>query len=735
MSKSRGTPIRAPKLPALWLILAGLTIVALAAYWNSFKVPLVFDDLNTIQMNSSVRFGNFYLSGTRAVLYALFILNYMWTGQEVWSYHLVNLLLHLLNGILVFLIAERAFRHVENDLARCRIYAALAAAFFLVHPVQTEAVTYISSRSELLSSFFYLAGLLTFVRWPGPKVGFLCSLAVAVAYLFGIGSKETAVTLPASIFLYDFIFLSRAQFKALLSRWRFYLTFVVGGAGAIYFIATKLLADSIGPNLPGHLSRLQYFLTELRVLIIYVRLVIFPIGLNLDYDIRPSTSPLEPAVIASFVFLCALAALAWILRRRSPVLAFSIFWFFITLSPTSSFVPIADVIFEHRLYLPMIGICFSFPFLIAAVHKSKTFAYCSVILIALLGGTLYRNYIWSDEVRLWEDVVSKSPRKERPYNALAFAFYKQGEYERAIQVLQKASEVLPDHGADLADSLGNMYLKTGQFQRAADLFKQTIPAFKGERQGLAYNNLGVAYLYMWNDLLGQRSQLTTEEFGRRAEAILAPAAEAFQKALELHTDMFSALDSYVNVSCYRGKGSEVESAALSRLKDKEQFEDLFVVGQVAFNNGVDARSSGRMQDAIAGFQKADQYFERAEQLNSREKLIFFNHGYALDILQQTDRAIEKYSQAIRIDPIFIEAHHNLGQIYVRKNDLVKAADEFAEVLRMNPKHVSSNLNLGYIYKVRGDRGRARSYLMTVLDAAPGNPQAIAMLRELDIAGR
>ena len=268
MSKSRGTPIRAPKLPALWLILAGLTIVALAAYWNSFKVPLVFDDLNTIQMNSSVRFGNFYLSGTRAVLYALFILNYMWTGQEVWSYHLVNLLLHLLNGILVFLIAERAFRHVENDLARCRIYAALAAAFFLVHPVQTEAVTYISSRSELLSSFFYLAGLLTFVRWPGPKVGFLCSLAVAVAYLFGIGSKETAVTLPASIFLYDFIFLSRAQFKALLSRWRFYLTFVVGAAGAIYFIATKLLADSIGPNLPGHLSRLQYFLTELRVLML-----------------------------------------------------------------------------------------------------------------------------------------------------------------------------------------------------------------------------------------------------------------------------------------------------------------------------------------------------------------------------------------------------------------------------------------------------------------------------------
>src|SRR5438128_9353788 len=191
------------KHASAWVAVAGLLVSTLVAYWNSFWVPFVFDDLQTIQRNASVRFGELGLGGTRTILFKTFALNSLWSGQEVWSYHVVNFVLHFLNGLFVFAIADRIFRYTETNLQRSRIYAALAAAFFLVHPVQTESVTYISSRSELLSTFFYLAGLLTFVRWPGPKVGFLCSLAVAVAYLFGIGSKETAVTLPASIFLYD----------------------------------------------------------------------------------------------------------------------------------------------------------------------------------------------------------------------------------------------------------------------------------------------------------------------------------------------------------------------------------------------------------------------------------------------------------------------------------------------------------------------------------------------------
>ena len=172
-SRARDSGRQEPALQKFpWALPAGLLfLAALIAYWNSFRVPLVFDDLLTIQRNAGVRFGEFHwgLAG-RAVLYLTFTLNHVWSGQEVWSYHFINFCLHFLNGLLVFLLAEQVFRRVEINDLRPRLYAGLAAAFFLVHPVQTESVTYISSRSELLSTFFYLLGLLTFVLWPEGRI-------------------------------------------------------------------------------------------------------------------------------------------------------------------------------------------------------------------------------------------------------------------------------------------------------------------------------------------------------------------------------------------------------------------------------------------------------------------------------------------------------------------------------------------------------------------------------------
>ena len=729
-------------LLATWIVLGILFTVTLAVYWNSFNVPLVFDDLLTIQKNANLRFGeiNWNVLGSRYLLFILFTLNYLWTGQEVWSYHLVNFLLHFLNGVLVFVLAEHVFRKLEENQPRCRIYAALASALFLLHPVQTESVTYISSRSELLSTFFYLAGLLVFVLWPERRIGFVCSLAVAVIYFLGIGSKETVVTLPGAIFLYDFLFLSKAQFRPLLSRWRFYITFVAGTAGAIYLLLTRILRGTIGSGLPGHLTVWQYLLTEFRVLVIYVRLVFFPIGLNLDYDVRPSNSLLEAGVIVSLLFLCALLALALALRRREPVFAFSILWFFITLSATSSVVVVADVIFEHRLYLPMTGICLSFPLLVELGYRKlrervaipgTAFAYSCLLLALLAVGTIVRNYTWGDEVRLWEDVVSKSAQKDRPYNALAWAYYKRAQYDRAVDVLQMGSERLSDKGAKFSDTLGNMYLQLGQYEKAVDLFKKALPKFSGESLAVVFNNLGVAYLYMWNNLQAHRAQLRPEEFTARTEEVLKPATEAFSKAMEIDPNMYGALDSYINVVCYRGKGGELETTALEHLKQKEDFRNLYILGKVAFNNAVAATDRGNAEEATKDFVKADQYFERAEKLKTDEKIVYFNHGYTLVSLKQDARAKEKYLLAIRIEPIFTEAHHNLALIYMRQNEYAKAAEAFLEVLRLDPKHVSSNLNLGFIYKTQGKRTLARNHLTTVLEASPGNQQAAAMLRELD----
>jgi tetratricopeptide (TPR) repeat protein len=720
------------------LILVGLFLITVAAYWNSFSVPFVFDDLQTIQRNATVHFGEFnglsaILFGTREILFKTFALNSLWSGQEVWSYHVINFVLHLLNGFLLFAIGSRIFGYTETNPTRRDIYAALAASFFLVHPVQTESVTYISSRSELLSTLFYLAGLFVFICWPVRRIGFLCSLVVGILYFLGLGSKETVITLPAIIFVFDYLFLSKAQLRPIVSRWRFYLVYVVGASAAIYFLLAVILKGTVGGGVAQNLSPWPYLLTETRVLVHYVRLIFLPTGLNLDYDFRHSGSIFEPAVLSSIVFLCALLFLAWWLRRRQPVLAFSIFWFFITLSPTSSVVPIADVIFEHRLYLPLAGVCLSFPLVVGVAYKqlrrrseenNSAFALAacsSVIVVALIVGTMMRNYVWGDEVRLFTDVLSKSPFKERPYNDLAFAYYKRGEYERAVAAMEQAMEKLPNHASNSWDMLANMYLKQGLYDKAIALLQKEIDISTGDRLALAYENLGVAYSYIWNDLESHRNQFNSADFDLRKEQVLAPAAVAFSKALEIEPDMWASLDAYVNVMCSRGKGSEVEAQAIEQLKTAtglKQFAALYTIGEVALNN--------------EDYAKADVYFDQAEKSKDNVKILFYNHGYALNALKKPDRAIEKYLQAIRIEPIFIEAHHNLGLIYMDRKEYGKAIESFTEVLRLDPKLVSAHLSLASIYIAEGKRDLARQQVSIVLQLSPGNKQAMMLMKQFGL---
>src|SRR4051812_34689461 len=149
-------------LPSKWWLLAAIVAIGTVAYCNSFRAPMVFDDLLSIQKNTRVRFGEFSSNPFqgRWLLYVTFTSNYLWSGQDVWTYHVVNLLLHVVNGSLLFFVGLRIFEHVEGVGRRQCLWAFLASSFFLVHPVQTESVTYISQRAELLSATFFITGFL-----------------------------------------------------------------------------------------------------------------------------------------------------------------------------------------------------------------------------------------------------------------------------------------------------------------------------------------------------------------------------------------------------------------------------------------------------------------------------------------------------------------------------------------------------------------------------------------------
>src|SRR5213593_3985619 len=246
-----------------------LVVLALIAYWNSTDAPFVFDDLETIQRNTGVRFGdyfsNFNLAGflsTRSLLFVTFAFNH-WVGeQNVTGYHILNVALHILNGLLVFFIGRNIFARVRSDETSVRMYAMLAAAFFLVHPVQTESVTYISSRSELLSTFFYIVAVLLFVRRRPDKIGFVFSLLIAAILALALGAKETAISLPAALLMYDFIFISKGEIRKVFVRWRFHATFIAGGiVAAIYLVTFGNLRGSVGAAAAG-IGPFSYFLTE-----------------------------------------------------------------------------------------------------------------------------------------------------------------------------------------------------------------------------------------------------------------------------------------------------------------------------------------------------------------------------------------------------------------------------------------------------------------------------------------
>ncbi|MBZ0220918.1 MAG: hypothetical protein K8I01_10870 [Candidatus Methylomirabilis sp.] len=427
--------------PAFIIFMALLT---LAAYSNSFRAPLLFDDSQTLDNLLLRDLGNFWLivENTRGLTQFTFALNYAVGGFEVWGYHAVNLAVHVLNSFLAYFLLLATFRLANVDVPDSRRLAAFSALLFAVHPVQTQAVTYIVQRMESLSAGFYLLSVLLFARAASssaPVRKAFMYAGVAASYFLAFVSKEVAYTLPAIILLYDICFIAKGRCREMLSRWPVYCLLAalfayftvttvapLGGlsrpkkvsaieaserhAAALPLRVLKIVSapsfltapeanaeeagaplsqdraqdagekskygDSAGFGLSG-VSPKEYLYTQFNAIVYYIALLTVPVNQNIDYDFpwasellkAPSVPPgtilnipvLPPA--ASLIILLAIAGAGLFLlfrRQKGPdsrarVAGFSIFWFFIILSPTSSFVPIRDSLVEHRLYLPSLG--------------------------------------------------------------------------------------------------------------------------------------------------------------------------------------------------------------------------------------------------------------------------------------------------------------------------------------------------------------------------------------------
>ena len=354
-----------------------IAILTLIVYSNTFHASFHFDDTPQIVENYQIRnLDNLLdiLKGQRGLAMATFAINYAIGGLNVMGYHIVKLTIHIMNGIMVYFLVFITLHGVLGtdlkSVPKAKRIAIYTALLFAVHPIQTQAVTYIVQRMEILASMFMLIALLLFIKAVKTSMitmrVFLYGI-IAVSYILGFYSKEIAITLPALVFIYDYCFLAEGDFKKIMARMPLYFVLLA----MLAFFTTRTLTGlqetpgesaSAGFGVQSITSN-EYLFTQFNVLWTYLRLLILPINQNLDYDYPVAKSIFEFPTFLSFVGILLILISAFYLltpyasrfTHYGRLIAFFILWFFVILSPTSSFIPIIDVIFEHRLYLASVG--------------------------------------------------------------------------------------------------------------------------------------------------------------------------------------------------------------------------------------------------------------------------------------------------------------------------------------------------------------------------------------------
>ena len=396
-----------------------------------------------------------WLAGMRPLLMLSYWLNLQWSQQSTFGYHVVNVLLHVMNGWLVFAIASRILAKLDLDLWRRRALAAFGAALFLVHPLQTEAVSYVASRSETLSVFFLYLAFAVFVWRRRDEISWLRSIAILALLGAATLSKEHTLVLPAVLLLTDYFWSPGFSLRGIWRNWRLYVPLAaVAAAGGVFVFSVLKGSISAGFHVRG-ITWTAYFYTECRAIWLYLGKFILPINQNLDYtgSFPISHSLTDRGAIFGMLALVMVSVAAWIFRRRVPLASFGWFIFLVLLAPTSSFVPIQDPVAERRLYMPFIGLVFIVLEWLRRWRATRQVmvAAMAVFIASEAWASWQRNQLWGDPIAMWQDTANKSPQSVRPRFQLAKAYFDLGQFGQAVDQYAKAAQLARPKTDLLAD--------------------------------------------------------------------------------------------------------------------------------------------------------------------------------------------------------------------------------------------------------------------------------------------
>ena len=590
------------------------------AYHNGLQGPFILDDVESVAENPHIRHlwpvwealtppkGGATVAGRPIVNLSLAI-NYAVNGLQVAGYHAVNLAIHIAAGLVLFGVVRRTLLQppLRPRFGQAAVPLALiVAVVWVVHPLQTESVTYIAQRAESIMGLFYLLTLYCVIRGAesdSPKLWY--SLSVG-SCLLGMASKEVMASAPLIVLLYDRAFIVGSFRKAWQRRRALYL-----GLGATWiclaylvmstekFGATSAIAKSEG------ITWWAYLLTEPGVILHFLRLSVWPRPLCFDYLGWPVPGPWRSILPPAAVIVALLGATVWAWRTNSiplgpgPVWGFPGAWFFLILAPTSSLFPMDSPAYEHHMYLPLAAVVAVLVLGVFEIGKRLFTRQQGVVLgsvasasavVLLMFLTIRRNQDYNSWLTIWQDTVEKRPNNARAHNNLGVALARMGRVPEAILHYEQALRIWPDY-VNAHNNLGLALAEQGEDQEAVEQYDQALrlrPDY-----ALAHNNLASALMKQ----------------GR-----LQGAIEHYEQAMRLRPDIASG----------------------------------------HYNLGNALLVAGRVQEAVA-------QYEQAVRLKPDFAVAHYNLAIALERLGRTAQAIQQYEEALRIRPDFVGAEDALAR--------------------------------------------------------------------------
>lgn len=654
------TEIPISKKPILLSIILIMTL-GFAVYGNSLNNGFIWDDEFLIEENKylkdwsylplifskDVRVGE----GEQNAFYRPLQMTTYMVDHSIWKsnpqgYHLTNIVLHIAAALALFWLIHVIFG--SNFLAL------LTGIFFVTHPVHTEAVTYISGRTDLLALLFMLLCFVFYLKSLSSgraRMYFLMILSYPLALL----SRESSLILPVLFLLYHYSFKKKIRVKEFASITSIAVIYV------LLRVTVLKVALTGGPQTTTLWQRLPGFFVAVTN---YVRLLFLPFNLHMEYgnelyhwgDLKAMTG---------VVLWFALIIYAFRNKRDNRLVFFSIALFIVALLPVSNLYPINAYMAEHWLYLPSIGF-----FLIAAqavhsLYKVNNFRVLSVIFVLCLTIfysylTIRQNIFWGDPISFYERTLEYAPDSPRVQNNLGSAYNEINRNEEAIALYKKAITIKPDY-PEARYNLGNAYKDMNRLEEAIASYQRATKVRPDYVQ--AYYNLGNAYkvLDKWEE-----------------------AISSYKRAIEIKVDHERAYNNLGLVYADINKKDKAVTAYKKAIEIKADYAD-------AYNNlGIAYADMNRNEEAVSSY-------KRAIELNPDYAKAYNNIGLVYARTNREEKAVAAYKKAISIKPDYAKAHNNLGYVYAVINKSDEAVASFKKAIAIKPDYAKAYDNLSVIY--------------------------------------